>query len=89
MKPYPSLVTSLSLPHDMPVYLLEPFKLSFFHSGHGLLMPRPDLILLTYFMQKTSLNLFVHGELSTIIIVMKTIQFCKFTGGNYCLVIRM
>lgn len=89
MKPHPSLVTPLSLPHDMPVYLLEPFKLSFFLSGHGLLMSRPDLILLTYFLQKASLNLFAHGKLPTIIIVMKTIQFCKFTGGNYCLVIRM
>lgn len=89
MKPHPSLVTPLSLSHDMPIYLLEPFKLYFFLSGHGLLMSRPDLILLTYFMQKASLNLFAHGEFPTIIIVLETIQFFKFIGGNYCLVIRM
>ena len=47
MKPHPSLVTPLCSPHDMLVYPLEPFKLRSFLSRRGLLMSRPNLMLLT------------------------------------------
>lgn len=88
MEPHPSPVTPLCLPHDMLVYPLEPFKLCSFLSRRGLLMSGPNLTLLTYFMQKASLTLFAHKELPTMITAQETIQFCKFTEGNYCLMIR-